>query len=194
MENKYYPLCYKVENGCPPCNPSLSSIIYKSKYPNCLEQLIKLSITADVKEKNSLEEDLFKCLKQYGDVYKQLDIELYVNPINKKILFPTEERIISNLKKYIRECINNRTEINEDLLLLYNMILISPLKEKYDEYYYSIGDISSLLPKEYGIARLINRGGKKSKRRIQRKSKRQIQRKSKRRIQRKSKRQIQRKK
>jgi hypothetical protein len=105
---------------------------------------------------------LFECLKQYGDIYKKLGIELYINEKTKQAVFPTNEGIRSNLNLYLSNVDPNKVskESIEETMMLYDILLNDKLREKYNEFYYSngFGDLDSLKPKEYGIARIL--GGK----------------------------------
>ena len=120
--------------------------------------------------------NLFNCLKKYGDIYKKLGIELYVNPKTKQIIFPDNARIQSNLNLFIQDTnFDTKSEREEnntnDKLMLYNILLNDKLRNKYNEFYYSTGfaEDGSLIPKEYGIARIMGKetekeGGKRKKR------------------------------
>jgi hypothetical protein len=148
-----YPYCYKIKESCLPCNDDDS----KSA---CAVELIKYmnsSLNKETKEKSN--DELFECLKQYGDIYKKLNIELYVNPKSKSIIYPDNQRIQSNLNEYLRNInINNVSkESLEENMMLYNILLNDNLRNIYNGFYYANGfsDIKSIQPKKYGIDRLL---------------------------------------
>ena len=158
-----YPLCYKIKETCLPCGNSTSA----EKNP-CVVELIKYmkdkknqlyNPNVDIKSNDKL----FECLKQYGDIYKKLGIELYINEKTKQAAFPTNEGIRANLNLYLSnvDTDNVSKESIEETMMLYDILLNDKLREKYNEFYYSngFGDLESLQPKEYGIARIL--GGKR---------------------------------
>lgn len=190
-----YPFCYKIKDSCPP--PAVKSIII-NKPTDCLKELsdlMRLSepyIDQNIKDKNL--DKLFNCLKKYGDIYKQLGIELYVNPKTKQVTFPDNTRIQSSLNLFLRE--NNldanspkESNVFDHKLTLYNLLLNDNLRKKYNEFYYSVGfsELESIMPKEYGIARIMgqeeSKGGKRKKnKRTRRKNRKIRKRKSKRKM------------
>jgi hypothetical protein len=112
-----YPYCYKIKEDCLPCdnttdltsvkpgdNTNTNTNIFTT---DCIDELSRIAknksryISSDIKDKYS--DDLFNCLKKYGDIYKKLGIELYVNPKTKAIQFPDNQRIQSNLNLYLEQ-------------------------------------------------------------------------------------------
>ena len=171
-----YPFCYKIKENCPPClNESTDGV---NNSTDCVKELSNLSrmsqpnIDKKIKDKNT--DELFECLKKYGDIYKQLGIELYVNPKTNQIIFPDNNRIQASLNLFIREnnfVTSSQKELN-DLqikLNLFNILLNDSLRKKYNEFYYAHGfsELDSIKPKEYGIARIMgkekSKGGKSKK-------------------------------
>jgi hypothetical protein len=168
-ETVVVPYCYKIKESCIPCHSQSSSM-------DCIKELSKLvkhsqpHISQIIKEKDV--NNLFNCLKKYGDIYKKLGIELYVNPTTKQILFPDNQRIQSNFNLYLENIdvdtdspkINN---IQEDNIILYNILLNDKLRKMYNDFYYSYGfsESGSLEPKEYGISKILGNssGGKKTR-------------------------------
>jgi hypothetical protein len=157
-----YPLCYKIKDTCLPCDSkgsekntcALELINYMKDKKN---QMYNPNIDSKSNDK------LFECLKQYGDIYKKLGIELYINEKTKQAVFPTNEGIRANLNLYLSNTETNKVskESIEETMMLYDVLLNDKLREKYNEFYYSngFGDLDSLKPKEYGIARIL--GGKR---------------------------------
>jgi len=196
-ETVVYPFCYKIKENCLPCNNVENKNFVSVNNPiDCIAELSKLDKSSSHYFNQQLKEkyldNLFYCLKKYGDIYKQLGIELYVNPKTKQIIFPDNTRIQSNFNLFLQD--NNfdtaspreADKLNHKLML-YSILLSDNLRKKYNEFYYSSGfaQLESLMPKEYGIARIMGKeegkkGGKirKSKRTITRKNK--IKKKSKR--------------
>jgi len=181
------PYCYKIKEGCLPCSKSTDNVNVTpttSSQPKCiniLSKYMKLSEPWAKDKKDKMYDKLFECLKQYGDIYKKLNIELYVNPKTKQITFPDNQRIQANLNKFLRN-VNTDTKSpkeyneNEYKLELYNVLLNDSLRKLYNEFYNSYGysELSSILPKEYGIARLLgpeSSGGKIKKQTKRRKYK-----------------------
>jgi hypothetical protein len=180
-ETVVYPYCYKIKDSC---LPNSSNNNASGTPTDCLKELSEIEkmsepyINKEIKEKNI--SNLINCLKKYGDIYKQLNIELYVNPKTKAIIFPDNARIQSNLNLFLRE--NNFDEKDfenlEYKLMLFNILLNDNLRKRYNKFYLDgLADIESLKPKEYGIARIMgkedNVGGKRkaSKKAIKRKKK-----------------------
>jgi hypothetical protein len=182
-KEEIYPFCYKIKETCLPCNerpcPSCNNTY-------CLEELSKINkkFMKDDKEKEQDIDNLFNCLKKYGDIYKNLDIELYVNPKTQKIIFPNNTQIQSKLNLYLDKIDFNtkspRVENNQDeKLMLFNILLNDKLRNEYNNFYYSNGfaDLDSLLPKKYGINRIMDteydeHGGRKIKKYIKTKKRR----------------------
>lgn len=194
-----YPFCYKIKETC--ANPNNDTVYNINASPtDCLNELSKISKMSDsyidknVKDKNV--DDLFNCLKKYGDIYKQLNIELYVNPKTKQAIFPDNARIQSNLNIFLKETDFDTAVSPKKLkeldykLMLYNILLNDNLRQKYNEFYYSVGfsELNSVMPKEYGISRIMGKeeqtnGGRKRKikkiRRTRTKTNKKLKRKSK---------------
>lgn len=89
-------------------------------------------VSNQIKDKNV--DNLFNCLKKYGDIYKQLGIELYVNPRTKQIIFPDNTRIQSSLNVFLRETnfdTASPKELNNlDLkLMMFNILLNDNLRK-----------------------------------------------------------------
>jgi hypothetical protein len=157
-----YPLCYKIKETCLPCDSK------GSEKNTCTLELInymkdkKIQIyNPNIDSKSN--DKLFECLKQYGDIYKKLGIELHINEKTKQATFPNNQGIISKLNIYLNDVDTNKVskESIEETMMLYDILLNEKLREKYNEFYYSngFGDLDSLQPKEYGIARIL--GGKR---------------------------------
>jgi hypothetical protein len=181
--NTIYPYCYKIKDGCLPC-----PINHLNKCLLILSRLICAKNLKNVDLEKKFDDELFYCLKEYGDIYKKLNIELFVNPKTKLINFPDIQRIQSNLNLYLQDIYKNDANKNlseeeenkvKDKFILYSVLLTEKIKEKYDEYYYSKGfsDVDSLQPKEYGIVRLLGNenenetsGGKKNNKTKRRKN------------------------
>ena len=172
-----YPYCYKIKETCIPCDTMTSeqnnNNIINIKTTNCIDELSRISKNTS---ENKNVDDLFNCLKKYGDIYKKLGIELYVNPKTKAVQFPDNQRIQSNLNVYLEEIDPDTTspKINteqEEKFKLYNILLNDKMRKMYNDFYYSKGfsELDSISPKEYGIAKIMgpdtSTGGKKHKRR-----------------------------
>lgn len=179
-ETVVYPFCYKIKENCLPSNN-----INVNNPIDCISELSKLDKLTTYSNKELKEtylNDLLQCLKKYGDIYKQLGIELYVNPKTKQIIFPDNSRIQANFNLFIQnnnfDTISPREiDINNHKLMMYTILLNDKLRKKYNEFYYSngFGEAESLMPKEYGIARIMGKEGgkrKKTKRTKTRKNKR----------------------
>ena len=163
INSKVYPYCYKIKETCLPCdskgsekNPcTLELINYMKDKKN---QMYNPNVYDESNDK------LFECLKQYGDIYKKLGIELYINEKTKQAVFPTNDGVRANLNLYLSNVDTNKVskESIEETMMLYDILLNDKLREKYNEFYYSDGfsDLESLKPKEYGIQRLL-KGGKR---------------------------------
>jgi len=197
-KTEVYPFCYKIKETCLPCNDKNNNLISVNNPIDCIAELSKLDKSTGSYFNETLKEkylnNLFDCLKKYGDIYKKLGIELYVNPKTKQITFPDNSRIQSNFNLFVKET-NFETysprefdDINYKLML-YNILLNDNLRKKYNDFYYSsdFGELESLMPKEYGITRIMGKeikkeGGKrrKTKRTKTRKTKRTKTRKTKR--------------
>jgi hypothetical protein len=187
-----YPFCYKIKETCNVPTGIVNEI--NASPTDCLTELSRISkmsesyIDANVKDKNV--DDLFNCLLKYGDIYKKLNIELFVNPKSKQAIFPDNARIQSNLNLFLKEtdfesASPKKLKELDYKLMLYNILLNDNLRQKYNEFYYSIGfsDLSSVMPKEYGISRIMGKeeqttGGKRRKKRKTNKNKK-LKRKSK---------------
>lgn len=168
---KMYPYCYKIKEDCPPYNMN-------STYDNCIKLLAKylaLKSNRFVSE-NNLNDAYMKlgnCLRKYGDMYKKVGIELYVNPKTKQIIFPDNQRIISNYNVFLNDIATFDTKEEKNIdekINIYQILLNSKLREVYNDFYQSAGfsELESIMPKEYGISKImgtnINKnGGKKRK-------------------------------
>lgn len=171
-ETVVYPFCYKIKENCLPCNNN--NIVSINKPIDCIAELSKLNKSSspyfDKKLKEKYLDNLFDCLKKYGDIYKELGIELYINPKTKQAIFPDNARIQSNLNLFLENNNFDTTSPREDdninyKLMLYSILLNDNLRKKYNEFYYSNGfaESESLLPKEYGIARIMGKETEKGK-------------------------------
>lgn len=176
-ETIVYPFCYKIKDNCLPCNNN--NKINITLPIDCISELAKFEKTNSPYFNKELKEkyfdNLFNCLKKYGDIYKELGIELYVNPKTKEIIFPDINRIQSNFNLFLNydNFDKSSPEELENLnhkLMLYNILLNDKFRQKYNQFYNSSGfaDVESLMPKEYGIARILGKeiekeGGKRKK-------------------------------
>jgi hypothetical protein len=181
-----YPYCYKIKDNCPPCNNQPPDNLYdvntsSNDYNDCVYLLAKyLAVKSNrFRDKHQIDNahmNIANCLQKYGDMYKTVGIELYVNPKTKQILFPDHQRIISNYNIFLNEIGLNEatsqkdTEIVDNKIKIYQILLNDKLREIYNEFYQSAGfsDLDSIMPKEYGISRLLNienntKGGKRMK-------------------------------
>jgi len=192
-----YPYCYKIKEDCPP-NVTRNINGLKSESDECLELLANYVVKSESpfmrrEDKEQAKLELGQCLKKFGDLYNKLDIELYVNPNTKQILFPDQQRIQSSFNEFLR---NVGIKVSEspkednsriEKLKIYNMLLNSKFRQIYNDLYVSanLADAKSLKPKEYGISKLMGPdktvnwspevssekdifGGKKRKRRTKR--------------------------
>ena len=169
-----YPVCYKIKETCPPCDQSHCPSCNNTY---CLEELSNFNNKGlkDERKKETDMDNLFNCLKKYGDIYKKLDIELYVNPKTQKITFPINSQIQSKLNLYLNSIDFNTKSPKignkqDEKLMLFNILLNDNLRNAYNSFYISNGfsDLESLLPKKYGIARIMDTdydevGGRKNK-------------------------------
>lgn len=170
-----YPYCYKIKENCPPCNnynpPNNNNNILgdSTVRSDCIYLLakylaLKANTFADKYQLDNAHMNVANCLQKYGDMYKIVGIELYVNPKTKQILFPDHQRIISNYNLFLNEIgINEPTsqkdiEIVDNKIKIYQILLNDKLREIYNEFYQSAGfsDLESIMPKEYGISRILN--------------------------------------
>jgi hypothetical protein len=178
IETQVYPFCYKIKEDCPPCSTPLKCD--NENQNECLELLAKYMSYSEVNSNPQLKDNtlmkLGDCLKKYGDIYKKLNIELYVNPKTKQINFPDHQRIQSNMNLFLKEIGMNESKSPKEenkrveKMQLYNILLNDKLREVYNEFYYSYGfsDLDSIMPKEYGIARIMapdsqTNGGKRKR-------------------------------
>ena len=147
-----YPTCTEIKEGCLPCDPQ--------PIQSCIDTLLpvymkKKQITDINPHKLSmLEVKMFACLSKYGDIYKKLGFELYVNPKTKKVLYPDNVRINANLSQYLRDGTDTPKEYKKTMEL-YHILLNDTTRNLYNDHYPAIGHSSSIKPKEYGIARVL---------------------------------------
>jgi hypothetical protein len=188
-----YPLCYKIKETCLPCKENVSSSCPSCDNTYCLEELSNFNKkqSKNDKEKENDLDKLFNCLKKYGDIYKKLGIELYVNPKTQQITFPSNPQIQSNLNLYLNTIDFNTKSPKtgnkqEENLMLFNILLNDKLRNAYNDFYYSnnFAELESLLPKKYGISRIMDtdydkEGGRKLKKKGKTKKKRRYKRKRK---------------
>ena len=138
ISNNVYPLCYKIKE-----TSYQSSCINKPSCINKLAKYVKLKKKIYGKNPDATEQahiSFVQCLKQYGDIYKKLGIELYVNPTTNKITFPDNQRIQSNLNEYMRkiaddEATNTGTssdKTQDETITLYNVLLHDYLRNAYN--------------------------------------------------------------
>jgi len=144
--NNVYPICYKIKETSYQANCPPSCINKLAKY-------VKLKKKIYGKNPNATEEahqSFVQCLKQYGDIYKKLGIELYVNPTTNKITFPDNQRIQSNLNEYMRKIAdndaNNIDMSSDETLMLYNVLLNDSLRNAYNDFYVSEGYAKNVHP------------------------------------------------
>jgi hypothetical protein len=169
MERSRYPLYHTIEEEEPSPSPKFPS----TNCPDCLGEIIKLSIIPSVyteyseEDKINMRDKMFECLKKYGDIYKDLDIELYVDK-NNRVTFLDEKGIISHLKTYVKSCVDGRIEVDNNKMMLYSILLNNVFRDAYNKYYYEIVGHESITPTKFGIdyldnvssSRLRERGGK----------------------------------
>jgi len=174
-----YPYCYKIKDDCPPCDNQLPSRSIDNN--DCVYLLakylaLKSNRFADESKLDKAYMNVANCLKKYGDMYKTVGIELYVNPKTKQILFPDHQRILSNYNVFLNEIgLNEPTSPGDsdeidNKIKVYQILLNDKLREIYNEFYQSaeFSELESIMPKEYGIARIMGKntdkyGGKKRK-------------------------------
>lgn len=191
---KIYPYCYKIKEDCPPYN-------IKQTDDNCIRLLanylvLKSNRFVSENKVNNAYVKLGDCLKKYGDIYKKLDIELYVNPKTKQIIFPDYQRIIANYNIFLNDIGTLQPQspkeesINNEKIKIYQILLNDKLRQVYNDFYKNEGfsEQESVMPKEYGIARIMGPnidkdGGKRQKktnkrRRRGRRTKRKIYKKN----------------
>lgn len=139
VSNNVYPLCYKIKETS-----------YQSSCINKLAKYVKLKKKIYGNNPYTTEEahkSFMQCLRQYGDIYKRLGIELYVNPNTNKITFPDNQRIQSNLNEYMRKIADNDVtntdtssdKMQDDNIMLYNVLLNDSLRNAYNDFYVSEG-------------------------------------------------------
>lgn len=187
---KIYPYCYKIKDDCPPCKMLIKS-------DNCIKLLakylvLKSSRFTSQQYLNKAYMKLGDCLKKYGDMYKKVGIELYVNPKTKEIIFPNNQRIIANYNVFLNDIgmlhLQSTEEENfiDEKINIYEILLNDKLREVYNDFYKKEGfsEQESIMPKEYGIARImgpnIEKNGGKRRRKTNKKLKKRS--KTKRRI------------
>jgi len=166
-----YPYCYKIKDECPPCKIKDNCIRLLSHY-----LVLKSNKYVSEQSLNNAHMKLGDCLKQYGDMYKKVGIELYVNPKTKEIIFPDNQRITANYNMFLNgySPFNLQTpkeeSIYDEKIIIYQILLNEKLREVYNNFYRNEGfsEKESILPKEYGITRLMgpeieNNGGKRKK-------------------------------
>ena len=176
MGSTTYPYCYRIKDDCLPCENK--NFVKNDDINKCvLLYSDYLGINSSNMTKNEKEDAFMKvvnCLKTYGDMYKKIGIELYVNPKTYQIYYPDNARIQANYNLFLEKIGHNKNLINENMtqddnekIQMFNILLNDKLREIYNQYYQSYGfsDIESLKPKEYGIARIMGPdvGGKKTR-------------------------------
>lgn len=143
VSNNVYPLCYKIKETS-----------YQSSCINKLAKYVKLKKKIYGNNPYTTEEahkSFMQCLRQYGDIYKKLGIELYVNPNTNKITFPDNQRIQANLNEYMRKIADNEItntdtsfdKTQDDNIILYNVLLNDSLRDAYNEFYVSEGFVKN---------------------------------------------------
>ena len=168
-KEKIYPLCYKIEESCPSCDESSCPSCNNT---DCLKELSNSSnIDLNDISKRESKSHLFYCLQKYGDIYKKLDIDLFVNEKTNKILFPDNLRIQAKLNLYLQriyskttsfedETKQNKTELDEqdEKLMLFNILLNDKLREAYNRLYKITGfaEKDSLEPLKLSIDRIMD--------------------------------------
>ena len=130
-----YPYCYKIKEDCLPCDSKgsekntctleLKNYMESVENPNYNETL-KLQLEIKMKE----------CLKQFGDIYKRLNIELVRNEKNEPF-YPDNQRIQSHLNTYLRTVDANKVsqETLEENMMLYGILLNDNLRKIYNQFY-----------------------------------------------------------
>lgn len=166
---KIYPYCYKIKNGCPPCNTK--KVQTSCTDDNCLQELSKYLLKSEHSFKNGSRkekhredetfafEKLKQCLQQYGDIYYKLDLHPYVNPKTEQILFPEQGQIQAKFNEFIRSLFYQNNKENLYKIKLFNILLNSKLREIYNSLYNqpSFANPKSLKPKDYGIGAIIKK-------------------------------------
>lgn len=158
---KLYPYCYKIKDSCPPCNTKIMD-------DNCIRLLsnylaFKSNRFVSENKLNDVYIKLGNCLKKYGDMYKKVGIELYVNPKTKQIIFPDNQRIIANYNLFLNDIATIELQSPkeekklDEKINIYQILLNDKLREVYNDFYQNAGfsELESIMPKEYGIARIM---------------------------------------
>ena len=134
-----YPYCYKIKEDCLPCDSKgsekntctleLKNYMESVENPNYNEKL-KLQLEIKMKE----------CLKQFGNIYKRLNIELVRNEKNEPF-YPDNQRIQSHLNTYLRTVDANKVsqETLEENMMLYGILLNENLRKIYNKFYHYKG-------------------------------------------------------
>jgi hypothetical protein len=152
MTETIYPYCYKIKEteNCPQ--------IKDSRISECLHSFIKYIIVMETsRPSKDMEEivtnQLVKCLRRYGDLYKKLEIKLYVSPNGQNIILPDQERIQASFNTYLRKIgAKNESSPKQDnetieMVELYSILLNSKFREIYNKYYVDFfADDKSLKP------------------------------------------------
>lgn len=163
-----YPYCYEIKEGCPPCLENMVNNTTQYESDDCLELLanyvvVSESIYRTKEEKDDAKLKLGVCLKKLGDLYSKVNIELYVNPNSKNIVFPDQQRIQSSFNEFLRQIGNNKANsprednLRIEKLKIFNILLNNKFRNIYNNLYISseLAEPKSLKPKEYGIARIM---------------------------------------
>jgi hypothetical protein len=134
-----YPYCYKIKEDCLPCDSK------GSEKNACTDELINYMKSVEnpyynKESKLQSEIKMRECLKQFGDIYKRLNIELRRNEKNEPF-YPDNERIQSHLNTYLRNVDTNNVskEILEENMTLYGILLNENLRKIYNKFYHYKG-------------------------------------------------------
>lgn len=157
-----YPFCYKIKTRIRNEQNTLGK---------CLKLYHKYLLESH-NSGNTLNE-FAQALKTYGDMYKTINLELYVHPKTKEIYFPDNTRLQAHYNTFLTNLhYNQDSNENKDLIYkkmeIYHLLFIDKIREIYNSYYWSHGfsELDSLLPKEYGIVQLLGKeekhGGKRN--------------------------------
>ena len=147
-----YPICYKIKETSYPssCILELANYLRLKKQlvydmhsnpskDNKMEREYRIIHIKHANEMKQADASLLQCLKQYGDIYKRLNIDLYVDSENK-ITFPDNQRVQSNLNIYMKKIANTSSDkTQEETIMLYNVLLNDSLRNAYNEFYVSEG-------------------------------------------------------
>lgn len=161
---KIFPYCYKIKEDCPPCTINTEGNECVKLLANYLVLKYNRYVSKEYLEKAHIK--VGKCLKKYGDIYKKLGIELYVNPKTKSIYFPDNERIMSNYNLFLNDIgtFEPKSPKEENIIYekisLYQILLQEKMREVYNDFYKNneFSELESIIHTNTN-----NNGGKKRK-------------------------------